>query len=118
MFVILQICIGEKLEERESNKTMDVCKTQLNAVIPKVTNWNKVAIAYDPGWAIGTGKVATPEQAQEVHRVRLLLLLWLLGLLAFLLHHLLLPVLLFSVPSLTLCFQPKPRPCYWQYILC
>ncbi|CDJ60494.1 triosephosphate isomerase, putative [Eimeria maxima] len=62
------ICIGEKLEERESNKTMDVCKTQLNAVIPKVTNWNKVVIAYEPVWAIGTGKVATPEQAQEVHR--------------------------------------------------
>ncbi|CDJ28937.1 triosephosphate isomerase, putative [Eimeria mitis] len=62
------ICIGEKLEERESNKTMDVCRTQLDAVIPKITDWNKVVIAYEPVWAIGTGKVATPEQAQEVHQ--------------------------------------------------
>lgn len=61
------ICIGELLEERESGKTMEVCKTQLEAVIPKITNWSRVVIAYEPVWAIGTGKVATPEQAQEVH---------------------------------------------------
>lgn len=75
LFSVVQICIGEKLEERESNKTMEVCRTQLEAVIPKVTNWNRVVIAYEPVWAIGTGKVATPEQAQEVHHVSLLLLL-------------------------------------------
>lgn len=61
------ICIGEMLADREAGKTMDVCKTQLEAVIPKVTDWNRVVIAYEPVWAIGTGKVATPEQAQEVH---------------------------------------------------
>ncbi|OEH77147.1 triosephosphate isomerase, cytosolic [Cyclospora cayetanensis] len=61
------ICIGEMLEEREGGKTMEVCRTQLDAVIPKVTDWGRVVIAYEPVWAIGTGKVATPEQAQEVH---------------------------------------------------
>eukprot|EP01055_Gregarina_sp_Pseudo9_P002199 Gregarina_sp_Pseudo_9__2198@NODE_2541_length_961_cov_1126_826464_g2332_i0_p1_GENE_NODE_2541_length_961_cov_1126_826464_g2332_i0NODE_2541_length_961_cov_1126_826464_g2332_i0_p1_ORF_typecomplete_len287_score61_88TIM/PF00121_18/1_8e94CutC/PF03932_14/0_0021NAPRTase/PF04095_16/0_081_NODE_2541_length_961_cov_1126_826464_g2332_i0105863 len=62
------VCIGETLEERESGKTMDVCKRQLDAVIPKVKTWSKVVIAYEPVWAIGTGKVATKEQAQEVHQ--------------------------------------------------
>ncbi|CDJ37485.1 triosephosphate isomerase [Eimeria tenella] len=61
------ICIGEKLEEREANKTMEVCRQQLEAVLPKVSDWRRVVIAYEPVWAIGTGKVATPEQAQEVH---------------------------------------------------
>lgn len=61
------ICIGEMLQEREAGKTMEVCKSQLEAVIPKVTDWNRVVIAYEPVWAIGTGKVASPEQAQEVH---------------------------------------------------
>lgn len=57
------------LQEREAGKTMEVCKAQLDAVIPKVTDWSRVVIAYEPVWAIGTGKVATPEQAQEVHAV-------------------------------------------------
>lgn len=61
------ICIGEMLSEREAGKTMDVCRSQLEAVIPKVSDWGRVVIAYEPVWAIGTGKVATPEQAQEVH---------------------------------------------------
>eukprot|EP01005_Ploeotia_sp_CARIB1_P001480 NODE_405_length_867_cov_413.239189_g397_i0.p1 GENE.NODE_405_length_867_cov_413.239189_g397_i0~~NODE_405_length_867_cov_413.239189_g397_i0.p1 ORF type:complete len:262 (-),score=78.57 NODE_405_length_867_cov_413.239189_g397_i0:82-831(-) len=60
-------CIGETLEEREENKTMDVCTTQLKAICGAVQDWSKTVIAYEPVWAIGTGKTATPQQAQEVH---------------------------------------------------
>ncbi|CAE7714876.1 UGP1, partial [Symbiodinium pilosum] len=59
------LCIGETLEEREGGKTDEVNKRQLAAVIPKVKDWDKIVIAYEPVWAIGTGKVATPEQAEE-----------------------------------------------------
>ncbi|CAN6685359.1 unnamed protein product [Malus baccata var. baccata] len=58
-------CIGEKLEEREAGKTFDVCFQQLKAFA--VPSWDKIVVAYEPVWAIGTGKVASPEQAQEVH---------------------------------------------------
>ncbi|CAD7956579.1 unnamed protein product [Amoebophrya sp. A120] len=61
-------CIGELLEERQGGKTEEVCKTQLLAVIPKITDWSKVVIAYEPVWAIGTGVVATPEQAQDTQK--------------------------------------------------
>eukprot|EP01056_Protomagalhaensia_sp_Gyna25_P001363 Protomagalhaensia_sp_Gyna_25__1362@NODE_1685_length_1624_cov_610_403785_g1379_i0_p1_GENE_NODE_1685_length_1624_cov_610_403785_g1379_i0NODE_1685_length_1624_cov_610_403785_g1379_i0_p1_ORF_typecomplete_len254_score56_62TIM/PF00121_18/1_8e92CutC/PF03932_14/0_01NAPRTase/PF04095_16/2_9e02NAPRTase/PF04095_16/0_73_NODE_1685_length_1624_cov_610_403785_g1379_i0141902 len=61
------LCIGETLEEREANKTMEVCKRQIEAAIPSIKTWDNVVIAYEPVWAIGTGKVATKEQAQEVH---------------------------------------------------
>ncbi|XP_041010559.1 triosephosphate isomerase, chloroplastic [Juglans microcarpa x Juglans regia] len=60
-------CVGEKLEERESGKTFDVCFQQLKAFADAVPSWENVVIAYEPVWAIGTGKVATPIQAQEVH---------------------------------------------------
>lgn len=60
-------CIGELLEERESGKTDEVNKRQLAAVIPKITDWDLVVIAYEPVWAIGTGKVATADQAEETH---------------------------------------------------
>lgn len=60
-------CIGEVLEEREKGETDAVNKRMITAVVPKVTDWSKVVIAYEPVWAIGTGKVATPEQAQEAH---------------------------------------------------
>ena len=60
-------CIGEKLEEREGGKTLDVVFSQMAAFKDKVTDWNRVVVAYEPVWAIGTGKVATPDQAQEVH---------------------------------------------------
>ncbi|CAA6666691.1 unnamed protein product [Spirodela intermedia] len=60
-------CIGELLEERESGKTFDVCFKQLKAFADSVPSWESIVIAYEPVWAIGTGKVATPEQAQEVH---------------------------------------------------
>jgi enolase len=61
------LCIGEVLEERESGKTDEVNKRQLACCLPKILNWNDIVIAYEPVWAIGTGKVATPEQAQETH---------------------------------------------------
>ncbi|KHG20119.1 Triosephosphate isomerase, cytosolic [Gossypium arboreum] len=60
-------CIGETLEERESGSTMAVVAAQTKAIAGKVTNWDNVVLAYEPVWAIGTGKVATPAQAQEVH---------------------------------------------------
>lgn len=61
-------CIGELLEEREAGKTMEVNERQLAAIADKVSDWSNVVIAYEPVWAIGTGKVATPDQAQEVHQ--------------------------------------------------
>ncbi|KAJ8564969.1 hypothetical protein K7X08_001429 [Anisodus acutangulus] len=60
-------CVGETLEQRESGSTMEVVAAQTKAIAEKVTDWSKVVIAYEPVWAIGTGKVASPAQAQEVH---------------------------------------------------
>lgn len=60
-------CIGELLTEREANKTMDVVNCQMQAIAAHIKDWSRVVIAYEPVWAIGTGKVATPQQAQEVH---------------------------------------------------
>ncbi|MCE5270716.1 triose-phosphate isomerase [bacterium] len=63
------LCIGELLQEREAGKTMDVNRRQMNAVLDKLDKEQmaKVVVAYEPVWAIGTGKTATREQAQEVH---------------------------------------------------
>ena len=62
-------CVGELLAEREAGKTMDVVGRQVDAILKAITadEATKIVIAYEPVWAIGTGKVATPEQAQEVH---------------------------------------------------
>ncbi len=62
-------CIGEVLEEREANKQNEVCKTQIEEALFHLSadEFSKIVIAYEPVWAIGTGKVATPEQAQEIH---------------------------------------------------
>lgn len=60
-------CVGELLEEREAGKTLDVVSRQMEAIAANVSDWSKVVIAYEPVWAIGTGKVASPQQAQEVH---------------------------------------------------
>lgn len=63
-------CIGENLTEREENRTIDVCIAQLSPIMKTLNDlnaWRNVVIAYEPVWAIGTGKTATPEQAQEVH---------------------------------------------------
>jgi len=64
-------CIGEVLEEREAGRHFEVVKKQLDEGIfhlPAV-EFSKIVIAYEPVWAIGTGKTATPEQAQEIHKV-------------------------------------------------
>jgi len=60
-------CFGEKLEEREAGQTTQVCFQQLTAIANNVSDWSRVVLAYEPVWAIGTGKTATPAQAQEVH---------------------------------------------------
>ncbi|KAK6533471.1 triosephosphate isomerase [Orbilia ellipsospora] len=62
------LCIGETLQEREAGQTLNVCCEQLKAVADKINDWSNVVIAYEPVWAIGTGKVATTEQAQEAHK--------------------------------------------------
>ncbi|KAH7377866.1 Triosephosphate isomerase [Pyrenochaeta sp. MPI-SDFR-AT-0127] len=61
------LCCGESLEQREAGDTVKVVTKQLKAVADKVKDWSKIVVAYEPIWAIGTGKVATTEQAQEVH---------------------------------------------------
>lgn len=62
------LCVGETLAEREAGKTEDVVARQLDAVLTKV-NFGNAVLAYEPVWAIGTGRNATPEQAQGVHAV-------------------------------------------------
>lgn len=63
------LCVGETLEEREGGRTFDVIARQLSAVldVTGVAAFANAVIAYEPVWAIGTGKNATSEQAQEVH---------------------------------------------------
>ncbi len=62
-------CIGETLEEREAEKTWDILKTQLQNGLDGITreDLKKIVVAYEPVWAIGTGKTATGDQAQEAH---------------------------------------------------
>ena len=62
-------CVGEKLEEREANLTFKVIETQLKEGLQGFTpeDLKKIVIAYEPVWAIGTGKTASPAQAEEVH---------------------------------------------------
>ena len=62
-------CVGENLQEREAESHFKVVKAQIEEVVFNLTNeqYKKVIIAYEPVWAIGTGKTATSEQAQEMH---------------------------------------------------
>jgi triosephosphate isomerase len=63
------VCIGETLAERESGKTFDILKSQLEDGLAEISaqRMKGTVLAYEPVWAIGTGKVATKEQAQEAH---------------------------------------------------
>ncbi|WCN08311.1 triose-phosphate isomerase [Marinomonas mediterranea] len=63
------LCVGETLEQREQGSTIEVCSTQIKSVLDVVgaENFDNVVIAYEPVWAIGTGKSASSAEAQEVH---------------------------------------------------
>ncbi|WP_420474221.1 triose-phosphate isomerase [Noviherbaspirillum sp. ST9] len=63
------VCVGELLEQRESGKTDEVVGAQLDAVLAAISaeELAKIVVAYEPVWAIGTGKTATPQMAQNVH---------------------------------------------------
>jgi triosephosphate isomerase len=63
------VCVGEMLAEREAGSAENVVKTQLDSGLEGLTvaDMERIIIAYEPVWAIGTGKTATPEQAQEMH---------------------------------------------------
>lgn len=64
-------CIGETLEERKTNQTEVVCIRQLSAIADSlnISDWNRIVVAYEPVWAIGTGMTATTQQAQDVHAI-------------------------------------------------
>ena len=65
------LCVGEKLDQRDAGQTADVVSTQVRAGLAGVTaaQMREVTLAYEPVWAIGTGRTATPDQAEEVHRL-------------------------------------------------
>ena len=69
--LVPMLCVGEKLPEREAGHTSDVVRRQVRAVLTEltVTEASELLVAYEPVWAIGTGRVARPQDAAEVHRV-------------------------------------------------
>jgi triosephosphate isomerase len=64
------ICCGEVLKEREENKHFEIVTKQINGMLNEISpkDFKNIIIAYEPVWAIGTGKTATPDQAQEIHQ--------------------------------------------------
>ena len=67
--LIVIICVGEMLEQRDQGKALDVVKDQIVGSLSGLTapDLDRIIVAYEPVWAIGTGRTATPEQAQEMH---------------------------------------------------
>ena len=65
--ILTILCIGEKLEQREANLTFEIIENQLSEGLEGVNKFENLLIAYEPVWAIGTGRTATPEQISEVH---------------------------------------------------
>ena len=65
------VCVGEQLADREAGKTADVLKTQIDGAVAGITaeTAKPIVIAYEPVWAIGTGKTATPEIAEDTHKI-------------------------------------------------
>ncbi len=63
------VCVGERLEQRQANQTFEVVKDHVQGALKDIgaEEMKKIIIAYEPVWAIGTGRTATPDQAQEVH---------------------------------------------------
>lgn len=60
-------CVGETLDQRKSGQLQQVLDAQLSAIADQISDFDNVVIAYEPVWAIGTGQVASPDQAEEVH---------------------------------------------------
>jgi triosephosphate isomerase len=69
--IIPVVCVGEVLEERECGKTEHVCRAQVSGALAGISPAAAapIVIAYEPVWAIGTGKTATPEMAVDAHRI-------------------------------------------------
>jgi len=67
--LIVIVCVGESLEQRDAGKALDIVKEQLIGSLSGLTasDLDRIIVAYEPVWAIGTGRTATPEQAQEMH---------------------------------------------------
>ena len=61
------VCIGETEAERDAGKTIDVCTTQIMGSVPAISTYQNTVIAYEPVWAIGTGKTPTAQDVQDVH---------------------------------------------------
>lgn len=66
--LVPMLCIGESLEQREKNQTDSVNESQLKSALKGLATNSPLVVAYEPVWAIGTGKVATPDQAQAAHQ--------------------------------------------------